>query len=1024
MPAPTRAFLDEARRSDAAMSVLVRVALTEPTSRTLYLAAAPLDTPNGTTWEAALVGLEPINAPGSLLSPGPDLCTAGFSMATQASLGWQAAGQNISNLFSSYRWQGATVEIYLWPRRSTTQADILQVYTGIVHSYSVGLRECRVLLVQRGNWDRPISPATVSRDVYPRAPEASVGSVLPIVYGAIRMPPMRRPWVAPYQVALHDLEHIFGGPIGIPAVCVDTGRGGADRAKYLVACHALLSHETAADATTYFLQYGDTLAPITPTALINGATGAGFELGDDFNQGEYPIAPNEVVGGLATPAAGLRYVLDPYDETSYTYFNYTNSQRKAEWRLPDVPPPGDFALHLFLRILYKSTATLTDFNVGVRRLADSSTSYFALPASATPTRLSWDLAGGGDWGSSSLPTGAWGFSEIVMRAQWDSAHSGEEVRIYSLGLSVQFKPKAQVFAPASSITRLRPLPGHRAGRPPHAMLERVEVPGDTAVAAHAYGTVLGLADDGIGTYTGTPASLIETPAAIAHNLLVAYGGEGGRVELGASVHGSFLDARTQDTTWRLTALKHGYAVAERSSLRTHLEGVATSGLSQCILDRYSDKWLWLPWREGSGTTYTRKVYRDDLLDFEVEPITTKQVPSGITIRYGYDYAQKRYLYSCSCSPTGSNGGQAYLGLRDERFAILADINDRLQLDFAGTTYTHQFAPGDYTAQAFVSVLGSINSTVSGTSVALGPIVVASINDHLHAYDGGNIAVNIPAAVYATMEALAVAVAAALNSVSTNWYCTYSRTTRKYTVGRTAGSAELRLGGNQEVWVALGFTNAAHTGASSYTSDFPVDEELLTIANSGVAHSLKFATGTYGSEGATPKHAAQPLGFDPRRDTDVALWHSSDSYKSHRELLLAAGGEAYGFARDLTVNLPAVYDTDTAREARNRYIEWLREPRVVVRFSTWRLPDLQRGQLLRFEDLDYLGVAYPKRGTNGLWAGRSFRVLSMVQHLDGRLQQVVECVDNDALGLYEHPVLGTSGGFGQAIMFGDLVMPPV
>src|SRR6185503_7634888 len=140
--AATANFLRESRRFDAPMVALVKVFLTLPTERTLYLAPSFVETPDYQLWEAGLVDYEQIEAPGMVGSPGPDLATGGFALSSRHGLGFQPITKNITNLFVDYQWKGAKVEIYLWSSRLTDWADALLVYSGRVQNYAVGSDRC------------------------------------------------------------------------------------------------------------------------------------------------------------------------------------------------------------------------------------------------------------------------------------------------------------------------------------------------------------------------------------------------------------------------------------------------------------------------------------------------------------------------------------------------------------------------------------------------------------------------------------------------------------------------------------------------------------------------------------------------------------------------------------------------------------------------------------------------------------------------------------------------------------------
>lgn len=1052
----TQAALDELRRSDWAVAWLARVYLSEPSTRTLHLAMTGFDTPDGRTWEAAITNFGDIDAPGSAFSSGvDDVATAAFRMASRAALGFQESGKNITNLFSDFRWQGARVEIMAWPLRSTNANDLTRMYVGQVQTYQVGPDECEVILVQRDDWNRQVSPIVISRDRFPRAPEKSLGAAVPVVYGKIGVP-MRAPW-GPLDG--YNMERVFGIQMGVPAVCVDSGRGGSgEKQKFLVASHAIKSHQDPSTDSLYSVRDVDKLVPVEATALVNDDNGAGFALGDAFKSAFYPIAPTDPNTGVSNPCDNPRYAGDPFEESTFAKFVYQPSplidKRRMEWRLPAVNPPGR-AVNVRLVAGYKSSAALTNFKIGIKSLTTGFETNQTVSASTTPALHlgSGIMSGENDWdGAIGLPGSPWNFMECLLLAWWDSVPGAlQQVWLYFIGLEVQYYPDSRIWTAAQKPKVKLQKGRHRHEQiraahlfPDHApqIFGKTEgVPADTESDAPFFGTIEGFADDASGTYTGAANALIERAPDIARHLLETFGNQGGLIETDPGLHGNFVSPRTTDKTWRQTTRKHGIQIAERSDVKTALEELAESSLATCIIDRFSDRMLWLPWREGAGTAYPRGVYLDDLRSFpDIDHIDSKRVPAGIAVKYGWDGNAKRLLHTTHCAQDGSTSGHFYRGLRDERFKVAANVNDRLVLvrqaggSQIGAGVGQVLPVGDYTDAEFLQVLYSFLDDQLGAgnpSAAYGGLIVENVNDvfEIKYGIGTFISCTIPAGRY-SMEEMAAALEAALEAADggASWTVSYNRTTQKFTLTRAGGNFTIWCGGNSHSAAAsYGFDHSNAVAGSTVVSQFAIDEELVAFSFDQ-AYSVPVASGTYGSESASHYTASDVIGFDPRIDRDFATYHVSDCYKGHLELLLEAGARSYGYTRDLTREHRATYDTDTARDGRNRLVNWWREPRLVMRFATWRMPDLQRGHVVTFPDMDDSGVAYPKRGSNGSWIGKTFRVMSVIQKAGTSTDQVVECIENDALPLIERPVPGL-GGYGSidvagggAIVFGDVAMP--
>ena len=106
-------------------------------------------------------------------------------------------------------------------------------------------------------------------------------------------------------------------------------------------------------------------------------------------------------------------------------------------------------------------------------------------------------------------------------------------------------------------------------------------------------------------------------------------------------------------------------------------------------------------------------------------------------------------------------------------------------------------------------------------VTSGAFEVITTNQVIYYDDGsGSASVNIPVTTSTpySADSLAVAIAAALNTPSTNWTCTYSSVTGKFTIGRSSGTATLELTETTNAaWDMLGFTGAIDADMSTGTA---------------------------------------------------------------------------------------------------------------------------------------------------------------------------------------------------------------
>lgn len=99
----------------------------------------------------------------------------------------------------------------------------------------------------------------------------------------------------------------------------------------------------------------------------------------------------------------------------------------------------------------------------------------------------------------------------------------------------------------------------------------------------------------------------------------------------------------------------------------------------------------------------------------------------------------------------------------------------------------------------------------------GNFTADATNNLIYINDGSNKTATITAGSY-TYATMATAVATALNAVSSTWTCTYSTTTRSFTIGHT-GSATLReTQTTNSAWDILGYTNGTDHAGTSFVAD--------------------------------------------------------------------------------------------------------------------------------------------------------------------------------------------------------------
>ena len=104
----------------------------------------------------------------------------------------------------------------------------------------------------------------------------------------------------------------------------------------------------------------------------------------------------------------------------------------------------------------------------------------------------------------------------------------------------------------------------------------------------------------------------------------------------------------------------------------------------------------------------------------------------------------------------------------------------------------------------------------------GNFTITASNNKLYINDGTNKTVTLDSGNY-TYAALATHIQTKLNASSTNWTCTYSTTTRKFTITRTSGTAVLRTSQLiAPVFNSIGFATGPDDPSKPFVSDFPVN----------------------------------------------------------------------------------------------------------------------------------------------------------------------------------------------------------
>ena len=1012
----TAAFLAAMNSSATQPVVLLWLVLPRPGSYPVEyrLSTRDLTMPDGTRWQEAIVDPGTVRMPGSYLSSDVGLCSCSLALVMAAPV---AAGASLGSLLASCQWSGATATMWLWHLDLTDWADAQQVFAGSVQAFEAEGPLLRLDLRQRDDWNGAITPVAVTRDRWPNAPEESIGAAVPIVYGTLPGIVARPPqWSEDYPLG-NAYERVRGGKGTAAGVLVDPGRGTL-KAKVLFASHECAAFGEQATGSSPFFEATDRLVPIKPAGgdLFNSdALGTGMLLPDDTGYAYVGLWPARVVVGDKLPLTEeAPALLDPFNDQTFCRISPLDIQDG----ISDEINYND--IHRFLRafpsgvlsdtgtlvsvkgiVVYRSFAAANRILGWVSR--DTPDPYVRVTGN-NPWTL-WEVTL--DLTQADLGSDSYGYFCAV-----NGWYPSGTVDIALVGLEVKVVPREsnlKVVQKFVAVTRQRPTKrrfGHSSGpgatvavsyHSPYSTSDFL--PPEQGVKSKFYANLAGQPDDGSGTYTGTPAAVIERPCDVARHMLVKYGEQAaGDLITALSEHGSFVDARADLQTWRGSDMILGFGISEPADVMTALAWVANASMSRVTLSPYDDKFRFLAWGAVRATTRT-PIKRNQFIGEPVISMTSaSDLTTALRVSYGRDEQSGGYLYETYLSPSRSCAGYKYLNLADETLATISDASDRIDLSTDGSTTAATVNLGalDNDLTDFYAALLAEFCTVFPTPLsakwafAIGGQIDATCN-RFCIYDGvGSYSLTIPVGTY-TMEQLAAAVAAACNVVSTNWTCIYSRVSRKFTIGRTAGTCLVTF---IPVAVAgcaaahLGLCPVAYMGSSSYTSEFPVEEALFALS-SDTEFSILWRSGTNGYLTHDPPLTAYAvLGFSAYDNTPLAYWAMGTVPKGTRQAMMTEAVQRYIKAssltaarRDTTIEARCIQDTDTALELRNRVADAMSRPHVVVSGNVRALVGIERGEIVEFDHETFAAFyPYPDADTDGLWTGKQFVIVEAEQHL--------------------------------------------
>lgn len=577
------------------------------------------------------------------------------------------------------------------------------------------------------------------------------------------------------------------------------------------------------------------------------------------------------------------------------------------------------------------------------------------------------------------------------------------VQVFTAGASARYIPsELDVASGKTLVPVIVPRPSSNSGLDASPLTTYTEKAIDTNVSDQIgdYFANLEGWSDSDGSYTGTTNALIQRPPDVVRHILGHYGAvDSGDFVTDTGAMGSFVDARALMTTWAGTDMVLGFGFTTPSSISTLLSWIMTASASDIWRGTSDGAWRFLPWTLAPAVTYGRGLKRLDVMDPETGVTVTmtpdSDVLSGVTINYGYDENSGSYQHTVSATSTGTVAGKEYHAMRDGGpFITITDTNNAIQVQstFGGSVTTLTLSAATHTRESLTAAVHS--GFGSGWSVGFGGVIVESHNDRIyfkHTGDDTPYTVTLPAGTY-TMEQLAAAAQAAINEVLDGYSIqhvsvTYSRATRKFTYSRASAPFSLNWATSptRSAAAMFGFGGINTTSATSVTSQGEIEEDRFAISITSPYYIL-WRSGTHGLLGDRTC-AWELLGYDWQTDSgytptlnpstgslQTGFYHLADCPRRAREADLVAGDDQTGEKAPVQVDGRCLYDTRTALETRNRLIGLLGAPRGTVAFASETVPDLERGDTFQFTaDLDSLR-AYAVPGTDGSWAGKTFRVI--------------------------------------------------
>jgi hypothetical protein len=986
----TSAFLSAWRALDAKHVTLCLISFSTPSGLNLRYATTETMTPDGNLWQLGLT-CDPIQATITHLDPGVAPASASIYLAKRqdaSQAAGLAAGASVLELPHQYLLQNATVTLWLWEESLTNFADALQVFSGPVsRPAEMTPAGMKLYLLQDMSWNQQSPPVVVDKVSYPNSPDGSQGLAIPLVYGDHRAIAMRAPWAAAYTNKSKQEDSGAGQGV-VPLVLVDAGVGNA-KIKLVAAGHACAELLDRTNGYSEFIAGESLLNPLDTTGITEtlGASESYIEIADE-NAVAYAAAIPIDVRASENTAGDPRRAMDENDETTYATLDQGAGKTILQLILPNLGALGSIISVQYYVAYSGDAANANNMRIASRKPgvgAGTTTANWAA-TSATPAIQT------GTWSPSDYDAQGWGFGssggnffDLRIDFVGGAANKGH---IYWAVLVVKYRPQRSVVTPGAQVlqsTNRRRIPGQGpVGYDPRLIYTRfTDVLPTYQLDGQFYGNIKGQKDDVGGTYTGSGSALIERPPDIAHHFLAVYG-LASSIETGAATTGSFVLARS---TLRGGAvdLKMACWIGERTTVQRVLQGIAQQSGMCIYLDRFTTKWLCFVWKTGAFQDYdlTFSWNANDIADFQCEETSVVDANAALRVKYGFDHYKSRTLFEAFVNASGSSQGLNLPTIRDQILIVDGTNEDIDWIQVTVGTYAATLAHGTYAPIDLAAEARGKMRTALGTNniaVGFGFSIKAGFNDKIDVDANGGIAfvATLNAADY-TAEGLAYEVFRAVNAAATGGFSinayNYDQPSNTFSFGSaTAFSFDGSSGAANYATTAVHVLGRADhlARATTWGTNITRYGSRFWFLSVGTFNML-WSSGT-----SAATNAAYLLGY-PKTDSGNTSDNPATYSRGNRETTASSYQSRYGPRQEQQITADWLRDENTAVSLRDRIFDLTARPRVQVRFSTMRAPDLRRMQVIAFSsDMDAV-VAYPKYGSDGSWSGKRFRVLEVTQN---------------------------------------------